>query len=245
MGLFNLFQSKSNDPAPIHLLGTDIHSHLLPGIDDGAPTMDHTIGMLRKFKEFGYNKLIMTPHVMTGVYNNTPEIILAKLEEVRAVERELNLGLELEASSEYYFDEHLMDRISNGKILPFAENHLLFELSFRNEPNQLYDLVFHIQAHDLIPVIAHFERYIYYHGSVEVARELRERGCLVQVNLNSFTNHYGPEVRKQANLLLKEELVDVAGSDCHRIQHLELLEKSLNDKAFHTLFERELLNKKV
>jgi protein-tyrosine phosphatase len=151
----------------------------------------------------------------------------------------------LAASSEYYFDEQLMGRISNKEILPFAGNHLLFELSFRNEPQQLNDLVFHIRSNDLVPVIAHFERYFYYHKSLEVAKDLRERGCLIQVNLNSFAGHYGPEVKKQAIALLKAGLIDVAGSDCHRIQHLELLEKNLNEPAFHDLFARDLLNKSV
>ena len=240
MGLFSLF--RSNEPASISTLKTDLHSHLLPGIDDGSPDMDHTIGMLRKFKELGYQKLIMTPHVMTGVYDNTPEIILQKLEEVRQVERELGLGLELEASSEYYFDEHLMGRISAKDILPINDKYLLFELSFRNEPKQVLDIVFHCLAHGLTPIIAHFERYFYYHGSLDVARDLKERGCLIQNNLNSFTNHYGPEVKKQARALLKADLIDVAGSDCHRIQHLELLEANLLDKSFHTLFQKDLLN---
>lgn len=244
MGLFNFFQSKSN-PVQIGSLKTDVHSHLLPGIDDGAATMDHTIGMLRKFKELGYEKLIMTPHVMTGVYDNTPEIILDKLAEVRAIEKELGLGLTLEASSEYYFDEHLMGRISAKDILPFNEKYLLFELSFRNEPQQLLDIVFHCLSHNLIPVIAHFERYFYYHGKLEVAQDLRERGCLVQVNLNSFTNHYGPEVKKQAQALLKADLIDVAGSDCHRIQHLDLLQTNLSDKSYHSLLEKNLLNYKL
>jgi tyrosine-protein phosphatase YwqE len=244
MGLFDRLISKKST-APIHQLKVDIHSHLLPGIDDGSPDMDHTIGMLRKFKSFGFEKLILTPHVMTGVYDNTPEIILDKLDEVRQIEQELGLGLTLEASSEYYFDEQLMGRISNKEILPFAGNHLLFELSFRNEPQQLNDLIFHIRAHDLIPVIAHFERYFYYHKSLKVANELKERGCLIQVNLNSFTGHYGPEVKKQALALLKAGLIDVAGSDCHRIQHLEMVENHLTDRAFHQLIASDLLNKRI
>ncbi len=220
----------------------DIHSHLLPGIDDGAPTMDHTIGMLRKFEELGYQKLILTPHIMSGVYDNTSEIILKKLDEVRTVSQELGLKLILEASAEYYFDETLFERVRKKDLLPFHGNHILFEFSFRNQPSQVEDLVFGLKSAGYQPVLAHFERYMYFHPSIEVARSLRERGCYIQVNLNSFTGHYGPDVKNQAIRLLKAGLIDILGSDCHRLQHLELLESSLNQAVFHQLLEAKVKN---
>jgi protein-tyrosine phosphatase len=243
MGLFGMFNRQKKETADIGgILRVDIHSHLLPGIDDGAPTMDHTIGMLRKFEELGYQKLIMTPHIMSGVYDNNSEIILRKLEDVRTVSRDLDLKLELEASAEYYFDETLFERIRKKDLLPFHGNHILFEFSFRNQPSQVEELVFTLKSAGYQPVLAHFERYMYYHPSIEVARSLRERGCYIQVNLNSFTGHYGPDVKNQAIRLLKAGLIDILGSDCHRIQHLELLESSLKDAVFHQLLELKVKN---
>lgn len=243
MGLFDMFNRQKKEAADIGgILRVDIHSHLLPGIDDGAPTMDHTIGMLRKFEELGYQKLIMTPHIMSGVYDNNSEIILQKLEDVRKVSRDLDLKLELEASAEYYFDETLFERIRQKDLLPFHGNHILFEFSFRNQPSQVEELVFDLKSAGYQPVLAHFERYMYYHPSIEVARSLRERGCYIQVNLNSFTGHYGPDVKNQAIRLLKAGLIDILGSDCHRIQHLELLESSLKDAVFHQLLEGNVKN---
>lgn len=243
MGLFDMFNRQKKEAADIGgILRVDIHSHLLPGIDDGAPTMDHTIGMLRKFEELGYQKLIMTPHIMSGVYDNNSEIILQKLEDVRKVSRDLDLKLELEASAEYYFDETLFERIRQKDLLPFHGNHILFEFSFRNQPSQVEELVFDLKSAGYQPVLAHFERYMYYHPSIEVARSLRERGCYIQVNLNSFTGHYGPDVKNQAIRLLKAGLIDILGSDCHRIQHLELLESSLKDAVFHQLLEGKVKN---
>ena len=135
MGIFIAFNRQKKEAVKLgENLIVDIHSHLLPGIDDGAPTMDHTIGMLRKFEELGYQKLIMTPHIMSGVYDNTSEIILNKLEEVRKVSQDLGLKLILEASAEYYFDETLFERLRNKDLLPFQGNHILFEFSFRNQP---------------------------------------------------------------------------------------------------------------
>jgi protein-tyrosine phosphatase len=243
MGLFGVFNKQKKEAADLGgTLLVDIHSHLLPGIDDGAPTMDHTIGMLRKFEELGYQKLIMTPHIMSGVYDNSSEIILQKLEDVRKVSRDLGLKLELEASAEYYFDETLFERVRQKDLLPFHGNHVLFEFSFRNQPSQVEDIVFALKSAGYQPVLAHFERYLYFHPSIEVARSLRERGCYIQVNLNSFTGHYGPDVKNQAIRLLKAGLIDILGSDCHRIQHLELLENSLNQAVFHQLLEAKVKN---
>jgi protein-tyrosine phosphatase len=243
MGFLNLFKNKQKEPANLGgKLLVDIHSHLLPGIDDGAPTMDHTIGMLRKFEELGYQKLILTPHVMAGVYDNTSEIILKKLDEVRRVSQELGLHLLLEASAEYYYDETFVKRIQTNDLLPFGGNHILFEFSFRNKPSKVEELIFQLKSAGYQPILAHFERYMYYHPSVEVARSFRERGCMIQVNLNSFTGHYGPEVKNQAVRLLKAGLIDILGSDCHRIQHLEFLQDSLKDSLFHQLTELKVKN---
>lgn len=244
MGLLNVFNRQKKEAADLGgKLLVDIHSHLLPGIDDGAPTMDHTIGMLRKFEELGYQKLIFTPHVMSGVYDNTSEIILNKLDEVRKVSQDLGLKLVLEASAEYYFDETLFERIRTKDFLPFHGNHVLFEFSFRNQPSQVEELVFQLKSAGYQPVLAHFERYIYFHSSIEVAKSLRERGCYIQVNLNSFTGHYGPEVKNQAIRLLKAGLIDILGSDCHRIQHLESIEKSLKEPVFHQLLDLQVKNR--
>jgi len=238
MGLFR----RNNKPADLSILGVDMHSHLLPGIDDGSRSTDHSLGMIRKFQELGYRKLITTPHVMGGVYNNTSALILEKLEELRFAARSAGLTIELDASAEYYFDETLFDRIKNKDLLPFSGNHVLFEFSFRNEPQQVDELVFLMKSSGYQPVLAHFERYVYYHGSTEMARQLRERGVFIQLNLNSLTGHYGPEVKKQALRLVKEKLVDLAGSDCHRIEHLHILEENLSGKAFHELLKLPLKN---
>lgn len=243
MRIFDVFNRQKKEAADLGgKLLVDIHSHLLPGIDDGSPTMDHTIGMLRKFEELGYQKLIMTPHIMSGVYDNTSEIILKKLDEVRKISQDLELKLILEASAEYYYDETFLERIRNKDLLPFQENHILFEFSFRNQPSQIEELVFQLKSAGYQPVLAHFERYIYFHPSIEVARSLRERGCFIQVNLNSFTGHYGPDIKNQAIRLLKAGLIDIVGSDCHRIQHLEVLESSLKEALFHQLLEARFKN---
>ena len=243
MGFIDLFKSrKKAQITNFEAWGVDIHSHLLPGIDDGSQTLDQTIGMILKFKALGYKKLIVTPHVKSGVYDNSSDLILQKLEEVKAEIKRLDLGIEIEASAEYFFDETLFERISANNLLPFHGNHILFELSFNNEPKQIDELIFLLKAAGYQPIMAHFERYMYYHGSVDMAKYFQARGCWIQMNLNSLSGHYGPDVKKQAQKMIKENAVDIVGSDCHRMEHLQTMEKHLHQNTFKGLFDLPLKN---
>ena len=240
--MLSFLRPKKN--ASLAPLKVDIHSHLLPGIDDGAQTLDHTLGMLRKFEELGYQKMVLTPHVMSGVYNNTPEIIREKLEEVRNLIRETKINLEVDASAEYYLDDTFLELIRTNNLIPFNGNHILFECSFRDVPLLLDQVIFELQSKQYQPIIAHLERYYYYHKSIEKAQQLRAQGVLIQVNMLSFTGHYGPDIKKQAELLLKHNLIDILGSDCHRIEHLQILERNLHLPAFKALLASNLQNAK-
>jgi protein-tyrosine phosphatase len=240
MALFGFL--KSSGSADLSRLVTDVHSHLLPGLDDGSKSPDHSIGMIRKFEELGYKKLITTPHVMHGVYDNNAPKILQKLEEVRQAISAAGLKITLEASAEYFLDEHFLELIRRGDLLPFSGNHILFECAFNHEPKFLDEAVFMLRSQGYRPVLAHFERYNYFHGSLDAARRVRDAGCYIQLNLNSLTGHYGPEIQKQGLRMIRERIVDIASSDCHRIEHLQLLEKHLSDKPFHRLLELDLKN---
>lgn len=241
--LLSIFKRQEQLP-PVDLSGlkVDIHSHLLPGIDDGAATMDDSIAMMWKFQELGYSKLIMTPHVMTGVYDNTTEIIQNKLVEVKAAAKEAGISLELECSAEYYLDEIFIEKIKSRDLIPFNGNHILFECSFRNESQIIDNAIFTLRSNGYQPVLAHYERYLYYHDRMDVVKRFRDLGVLIQVNINSVLGHYGPEVKKQTMRLIKENQVDLVGTDCHRIQHLQLLEEKLDSEALRALMSLELKN---
>ena len=235
-------KSKKIDLSELH---TDVHSHLIPGIDDGAKTLDHTIGMLLKFQELGYKKVITTPHVLSDLYPNTPEIILNGYEKVKSELARINLNIGFETAAEYFYDEHLVSEIENDTVLTFNQKYVLFEFSFTTEPMHVDELIFKIQSKGLIPVLAHYERYAFCLNNMKMAEELKEKGCLIQMNLNSLTGHYGSAIKKTAELLIKNKLVNLAGTDCHRIEHLHLLEKNLDKKYFHKLLDLELLNRKL
>ncbi len=227
VGLFSFFKKHVSEPLDLSLIGVDMHSHLIPGIDDGAKTMDETIAMLAKFEHLGYRKVITTPHIMSEVYNNTPEIILEGLEMVRSEIKKHGLKIQIDAAAEYYFDDYLVDLVKKREVMTFGDQYVLVEFSFHTPP--VYDdtLFFEMQMARYKPVLAHFERYPYFHGSITKAQEYRDKGAQIQININSLTGNYGPEVRKQAEKLIDHNLVDFIGSDCHRMQHLVTMEANL------------------
>lgn len=244
MGIFKgIFGRKSTDPFDLSVLQADMHSHLIPEIDDGSQSMDETIGMLLRFVDLGYKKVITTPHVMSDYYKNTPEIILSGLQNVKEEVKKLNIPIEIEAAAEYFYDEFLIDRVNNKELLTFGDNYVLFEFSFSAAPNNMYDLIFAMLQNDYKPVLAHYERYLYFaEGGVKKVEDLKNRGVLIQMNLNSLSGHYGKMVKKQAEMLIDNELVDFVGTDCHRMEHLNLLTSALHMEYFHKIKQLKLLN---
>lgn len=248
MGLFSIFGGKKDSGliADIASLQVDMHSHLIPGIDDGSPDMASSLEMLQKFSELGYKKLITTPHIMSDYYRNTPEIILPGLDALRQAASDAGLSITIEAAAEYYYDDSLMQKLKNKEeLLTFGDKYLLFEFSFHAAPNQTDELIFEMLTQGYKPVLAHFERYAFYAGDTEQAERFREKGVNIQMNLNSLGGHYGPFVQKMAEALVNKGLVDFAGTDCHRLDHLQILERNLKLPYLDRLLQLPLKNKEL
>ncbi|MEY3843790.1 MAG: hypothetical protein RL293_212 [Bacteroidota bacterium] len=241
----NLFRSSSKSTFDLSQLGVDMHSHLIPGIDDGSPTMDHTIAMLAKFEQLGFRKVITTPHILNDVHPNTPETILGGLADVRAEIQRLGMSIEIEAAAEYYCDETFLPLIEQNKILSFGQNLVLMEFGFLRPSQYEAQALFNLQVAGYVPVIAHYERYPYYFGDFKKVDELRERNILIQVNLNSLTGHYGPGVKKMAEQLIKNKQVDFLGTDCHRMEHLMMIEQSLDLSIYKHIEALNLKNNRL
>ncbi|MCB0397678.1 MAG: histidinol phosphatase [Flavobacteriales bacterium] len=232
-GWLNKFFGK---PAPreyadFQSLEVDFHSHLIPGIDDGASTIEDSIALIRGLHQLGYRKLITTPHVMSDYYKNTPEIILGGLEKVREAVRSEGLDVELEAAAEYYLDSELEHMIQREPLLTFGDNHVLVELSFMQPPHHFEETVFKLISAGYKPILAHPERYSYYYRDISVFEEMKDRGWLLQLNINSLTGHYSPQTRKVAEQMLERGYIDFLGSDCHHLNHIELMHKALDNPA--------------
>ncbi len=244
----NLFHKKQPDLKDLDLsvFKTDIHSHLIPGIDDGAQNMDESIAMLAKFESLGYKKVVTTPHIMSDYFKNDSNTILDGLSRLNEVKDKLNLKIEVDAAAEYYYDETLLERLNNNeKLLTFGDNYVLFEFSFHTEPPEPEKLFFELLTKGYKPVLAHFERYLFLKGNIDRVFKWREKGVNIQLNLNSLTGHYGPQIKQQARALIDAEQVDFVGTDCHRMDHLLLLEKNLKLPYLHKLALFPLKNKEL
>lgn len=202
----------------------DIHSHLLPGIDDGAKDLKDTINLISKMYSYGIKNFITTPHVLGDVYPNSTQIIKQKLLEVKEalIENDFK-DVSFRAAAEYMLDEQFALRLENKDILTLKDNYILVEMSYFNAPYNLYELLFDIQLKGYKPVLAHPERYIFYHNDFENFYKLKKAGCVFQLNLLSLTEQYGKGVKKTAEKLLKENMYDFVGSDTHHKNHLSLL----------------------
>lgn len=245
MGFFSNLLREKKPQKPFAKLLVDVHSHLLPGIDDGAKSMEESLLMIRMLIDMGYQKLIITPHVMAHMYPNTSQKILQVYNSLQTEVIKQKLPILLEISAEYYLDDTLFERIKNNDLLPFAGNHILFECSFRNEPLSLFDLVFQLKAAGYQPVIAHFERYVYFHNRIEIAQELQSLGCLIQVNLLSFSGYYGKSIQRQAAILYSNNCIDLVGTDCHKIAHLENLTDIKKVKKLSKYIDYQVINQSL
>lgn len=227
--LFSFFKKKAPQPdlslAPkdFSFLGTDMHSHLVPGIDDGAEDAEMSLAMIRRMKELGWSKLITTPHVQREFYDNDSEKIRLHFERHQRFIADQRLGgIELAGvAAEYYLDNFfMMSVLPEEQLLPFAKNYVLVEVSMAGWPRTFSDMVFSIQSRGLVPVLAHPERY-QFEENLKVYEEWKSKGMLFQMNLLSPAGYYGRGVKELALRYMDAGLYDFCGSDAHGMRHLE------------------------
>lgn len=241
--MFGLFKKKKILPEfNFSNIGTDMHSHILPGIDDGAQTINDSLLLAKKFQALGFKKLIATPHIMADYYRNTPDTINKALDVLRKGLQEIQLDLEVSAAAEYYLDETLEKKVRQKEVLTFGNQYLLFELSYINTPQNLFDFIKIMQDAGYKPVLAHPERYPYFYNSIENYQQIRETGCLLQLNSIALTGYYGVGAKKTAEEMVENHLVDFIGSDMHHLKHAAALEDSLTTAGMHQLLTQHQLN---
>lgn len=222
-----LFNKKENKNVTLDHIGIDIHSHMIPGVDDGVETVADAVAMVAKMQSLGYKKAITTPHVMWDCYRNTPEIILGKLEEVRQASREAGLTIEIGAAAEYFLDEHFTHLLNTGQqFLTLPGNRLLVELPYSTPLLNTSETLFSIIEKGYQPVLAHPERYTYFYSDPSIYKKLADGGCELQVNILSLSGYYGENISKMAEWLLKNNLITFLGTDAHKIQHLDMIQRS-------------------
>lgn len=228
--LFSFFKSKPKEPeypaiSNLASFKTDIHSHLIPAIDDGVQSMDESLDMIKSMVALGFKKIVTTPHIMSDYFRNTPEIILSGLDQVREAAAKAGIDVQLEAAAEYYLDEDFPVKLQKGNLLTIGGKYLLFEVSYVNPPDNLYNMIFEMNIKGYTPILAHPERYPFWYGKFEEYHKIREAGALFQLNTNSLVGYYGPGAKKIAERMIDENMIEFIGSDLHGQRHLEALQK--------------------
>ena len=219
-----------------------MHSHLLPGIDDGARNIEASVELIRGMRELGYQKLITTPHVIWDMYRNTPEIIHEKLVLVKDAVKNKGIDVEIHAAAEYFLDEHVEELLKRKEpLLAVSGNKVLTEFSMMFPSMNIKDLLFEMVMMGYQPIIAHPERYVYLQKNKEFYRELRDIGCFFQLNLLSVLGYYGKSVKDLAEFLISEDYYDLIGTDLHNTNHLEALQKVVMNNQLRKLMSSDKL----
>lgn len=237
MGLFDFFGQKKESNKEL-FYNTEVHCHILPGIDDGSPDIETSVAIVKEMKKWGIERIITTSHVTESTFENTPDIIQAAYNDLcKALDAE-GIEMMIHPSAEYRMDDNFLNHLNNATLLPFPENYLLIENSFFQPFWEIKELIFDLQLKGYTPILAHPERYMYYHKTPKIYQELHEQGCLFQVNFLSLSGYYYPEVKNMAWRLLEQGLVDFIGSDVHRLSHAEHISNYLNTKEYRKLVDK-------
>ena len=243
--MFDFLKRNKKPEIEILPVTTDIHSHILPGIDDGAQDIETAIDLVKGIYALGIRKTVATPHIIGDLYRNTPTTINTALNELKEACADEKIDIEITAAAEYMLDDHFLQLLrSDSPLLSIHKNIILTEQSFATPTDNLHHIAFEIIAAGYRPIMAHPERYHFYHQNFDAFSHLRDMGFLLQVNLLSFTGYYGKPVTKAAKYLLAHGLADLVGTDMHHERHLQMLQnvKSLmlfkdllGDKKFNEL----------
>lgn len=215
----------------------------MPGLDDGVSTPEETLACLTQLANWGIKKVITTPHVSRDWYPNDTLAIQQGLADVRQLIADNQLPITIDVAAEYMLDDFFMDMLKHEDMLSFGERRfLLFETGWSSAPLNLGDMAFRIQTNGYTPVLAHPERYKYYHTDKAALHHLRDIGCLFQLNWMSLSGRYGSQVEKQARFLLQQHWVDFIGSDMHRPADLDTMARLFKSGDMKLLEEQTLLN---
>lgn len=242
---FGLFKPKDRSlPLTFDAIGVDMHSHVLPGIDDGAATIEDSIILIKEMIDGGIKKIIATPHIMWDYYRNTPETVNDALTLLKAELVKQNIDIPIEAAAEYFFDEHFIDLVNANTLLTIGGGkYILVEFGFVNAPPAFIMTVQKLKSAGIQPILAHPERYLYY--NIDELKNLKDWGFQFQLNTISLTGYYGKETKKMAEELVDAGLVDFISSDMHHLRHAEAFLNCLRYPYVQKLLKSQTLKNNV
>jgi protein-tyrosine phosphatase len=239
--LQRLFGPSKDLPLPdLSGLAVDMHSHLIPGIDDGVKSKEESLSLLRQFSELGYKKIITTPHVNLR-FPNTTAGIMTGLKELQVAMQAAEIPLTVEAAAEYQVEDGFEKLLGNRDFLTFGDHHILLELSYFVPHPDFSEIIYELQTAGYNVILAHAERYGYWHRKFSGLEQLRDRDVALQVNLSSLSGYFSSDVRNAARRLIENGWVSYAGSDVHNQQYMENFIRGSRDKYARQLLESGLL----
>lgn len=209
----------------------DLHSHILPGLDDGVRRLEDAVLIVTRMLALGVKRFTFTPHVMFPALLNTRDSIRQKFDLLLSTLQKEGIELDADYGAEYQASEHVLQLIRQGEIIASREGNVLVEHSFYAASPFFNDIVFSLTEKGFTPILAHPERYPFYEQDiVELCGDLKQKGCRLQVNLLSFTGFYGKDAKRKARLLASAGIIDHVSGDIHSLRQVELLERFLRSK---------------
>ena len=197
---------------------TDVHSHILFDVDDGARNIEESITLLKKMTEIGFKNVILTPHYIKGSeYSSQNKEKLTKIKELQKELNNQNIDINIYLGNEIFINNEICDLIKVKHIYTLNNTkYILVELPFHNQIVNLEDIIYELKVKGLIPIIAHPERYAYFQNNYKEVDRLREEGFLFQGNYASILGYYGKQSQKLLKYMLKKQYIDYLGTDIHR-----------------------------
>ncbi len=241
--MFNLF--KKNKESAKLFYHTDVHSHVLPGVDHGSQDLGMSLQMLRAEIDMGITHVMCTSHVTAETFENTPESLTAAYEVLKKAVKEEGLTIEIYLSAEYRIDEYWTREYEAGHLLPMPGKRILLENSFRQELIGIDQMLFDLQVKGYRPILAHPERYPYYYERKERYKSLHSASVKFQVNLLSLEGFFGRHARETALWLIQNNLCDMFGSDMHDMDYANAIKSYIGSREWRKLCDKYDLPKRI
>lgn len=204
----------------LSFLGADMHSHLVPGIDDGSQSMEDSVHFVKSLVDLGIRKFITTPHIHGEMYDNDTTKVQGSFAPLKSYLAENYPDIHIQTSAEYFLDSYFLSEVLPKGLMPFGNNQVLVEVSMAGWNRQFNEIIFAIQTNGYKPILAHPERYIY-ETDIKVFENLRNKGVSLQMNLLSMIGYYGKSIKINAEKMLEAKLYDYCGTDLHHQRHLD------------------------
>lgn len=195
----------------------DVHSHVIPAVDDGSANVEETFEMIKEAKNAGVTDIILTSHFLLNHYEaETNELVFWK-DKLQEVLDKQGINIKLHSGMEIYISNQMEDLIKNKRLLTLANSrYMLIELPMGSTIQYLDHVLYLLESLGIKPIIAHPERYKYVQDNPDILQEYKDKGALIQCNYASVLGIYGSSAKKTVKKILKSGYVDFLGSDCHK-----------------------------